>query len=170
MWDTREMQWKRTSLCVSTGVHPFMSPITPPFSGFMYFIYSLLSFYGACLEPERKSHFFKISMQTWFTLRYHASFGRRRGRRDGGGDNQLIWSSALGNGERKRSWGTDIHLLGMIELRTEWELQRRENWRNEVVRVTEDEDACAWEMQGDVCLIRVKDRETVKNSKSKRVG
>lgn len=76
-----------------------------------------------------------------------AEKGGRASQRQDRVHNQLIWSSALGNGERKRSWGTDIHLLGMIELRTEWELQRREDWRNEVLGVTVNESACAWEIQ-----------------------
>lgn len=73
--------------------------------------------------------FFKSSMQTWFsnTLQNHKgirSAERAAQTRVGGRDNQLIWSSALGNGERKRSWGTDIYLLGMIELRRERESYR----------------------------------------------
>lgn len=37
----------------------------------------------------------------------------------------------------------DIHLLGMIELRTELELERREGWRKEVLWVTVEGEAHA---------------------------
>lgn len=80
----------------------------PPLSQPIYFIYSLLS--KACLGAAGKSHFIKISMQTGFllVLRHHTDFGQYKGAQRcwwwvWGGDNQLIWSSALGNGERKRS-------------------------------------------------------------------
>lgn len=82
----------------------------PSLSQPIYFIYSLLSFYKTCLVAGGKSHFIKISMQTWFllVLRHHTDFGQYKGAQRcwwwvWGGDNQLIWSSALGNGERKRS-------------------------------------------------------------------
>lgn len=122
-------------------------------SWIMYFIYSPSSFYRSVWGHEEKA-FYKTINANLISAHPpppHQS-QLQRGHKDGEGDNQLIWSSALGNGERKRSWGTDIHLLGMIELRRERELERREGWRNEVVWVTEDEGARAWEMQW-VCVL-----------------
>lgn len=97
----------KSCLSISAGFHPPMLPPAPTSLLLLAHVFYLFPFVllWVCLGAGGKSHFIKISMQTWFlyTLRHHTSLSRQRGHRDGEGDNQLIWSSALGNGERKRS-------------------------------------------------------------------
>lgn len=146
--------------CVLRVVVPFINPCClilqamprPPQSPRSCILSTPICPFTGSVQGQKEKPFYKNINANLISAapppaHHYPRLSRQRGPKEGEGDNQLIWSSALGNGERKRSWGMDIHLLGMIELRTEWELERREGWRNEVVWVTEEGGARAWETQ-----------------------